>query len=77
MDDQDVFIESPAEIVASGIDAPTICADAMLFDLNIASITGISVGSNYRLIDGSNFDNNVNNNSCWTRPASDPSISPI
>jgi hypothetical protein len=70
MDDQDVFIESPAEIVASGIDAPTICADAMLFDLNIASITGISVGSNYRLIDGSNFDNNVNNNSCWTRPAS-------
>ncbi|WP_020568970.1 PKD-like domain-containing protein [Neolewinella persica] len=70
MDDQTVFIGSPAEIVATGVVAPTICADASLFDLNIASITGISAGSNYRLIDGSNFDNNVTNNGCWTRPTS-------
>lgn len=66
-----VTIETPDEIVVTGIDAPAICADETFFELNIASITGISANSRYRLIDGSLLDMDPgNNNGCWNRPGS-------
>ncbi|MFK8163216.1 MAG: PKD-like domain-containing protein, partial [Lewinella sp.] len=63
-----ITIGGPDEIVVTGIVAPTICADAATFDLEIASIMGAGTTGRYRLIDGSIFDNNVANSSCWTIP---------